>query len=68
MLTPIDSNIHEEKEVIFQFENIFAKTLINKIEIINDEFIIGMAFYGSLSLINCNTLQSLDSLNYHDLR
>ncbi len=62
MLTRIDSNIHEEKEVIFRYEYILVKSQINKIEIINDELMIGMAFNGSLSLINCNTLQTLDTL------
>ena len=54
MLTPIDSNILIEKKVIFRFENLLLNCLSHNIEILSDDIMIALNFFGSVSLIDLN--------------
>lgn len=42
MITPIDSIIDDEKQVIFDFEPVMINCQSHKIEIIDNDYIIGL--------------------------
>ena len=68
MLTPIDSNILIEKKVIFRFENLLLNCLSHNIEILSDDIMIALNFFGSVSLIDLHAYKVVNSLKSMSLR
>ena len=68
MLTPFDSNILKEKKVIFHIENLLLNCLSHKIEILSDDFMIGLNLFGSISLIDLDAYKVVNNLKSKSLR